>query len=88
MFTVAVLLVGLYILIPYFNDNCMEPQVIEAHIYNCDLLNVKESCAWLKSKNIPKGYELDMAKAKEACLNSRNLANYLVHVASKGKIGE
>jgi hypothetical protein len=88
IFTLAALLAGLYILILYFNDNCMEPQVIEAHIYNCDLLNSKESCSWLKENNILKGYKLDKTKVQEACLSSSNLANHLVKVASKGKVGE
>ncbi|WP_417559748.1 hypothetical protein [Marinomonas sp.] len=55
---------------------------------NCDLLNSKKSCAWLEENNIPIGHKLDKAKIQEACLKSSNLSNYLVVVASKGKIGE
>lgn len=88
IFTVAALLVALFILILYFNKSCMKPQLIESHLLNCDLLNIGESCTWLRDNNIPKGYELDIAKVQKACLNSSNLANYLVKVASKGKIGD
>ena len=86
-FIVAALCVGIYFLAPIFNDNCLKPQVVKTHIYNCSMLKVEGSCTWLKSEGVPNGYEIDVDKVGKACVTSSNIANYLVKVATKNKVG-
>ncbi len=88
LFIVAAVVIGiLYYFKPIYNEGCMEPQVIDSHIKNCELLGVKDSCSWLDSNNVPKGYTFDSAKAAKACVTSENLSNYLMKVVSKNKVG-
>jgi hypothetical protein len=87
IFTVAAIFVGVYYLAPIFNNNCLKPQVIQTHIYNCSMLNVKQSCAWLKNERVPDGYVVDVDKIGGACVTSSSIANYLVRVATKNKVG-
>jgi hypothetical protein len=87
VFIVAAVVIIIYYFEPIFNKHCMEPQVIDGHFKNCELLGVEKSCSWLEHNNIPEGYTFDLAKAAEACVTSENLSNFLVEVVSKNKVG-
>ncbi|UKA07758.1 hypothetical protein IHC92_17275 [Photobacterium damselae subsp. damselae] len=86
-YIVIAIVIGIYIFSCIYNEGCIKPQVIEAHMNNCNLLKVEESCSWLKRNNIRQGYTFDSSKAVDACVTSKNLSNYLVKVVSKNKVG-
>ncbi|WP_207284519.1 hypothetical protein [Pseudomonas sp. FW300-N2A2] len=84
---VIVVVVGMCLLIPYFNNECLKPQVVEAHLENCNLLGVKDSCVWLKDNGVPEEFKVDKSNVEQSCINSKDIADFLVGVSSKGKIG-
>lgn len=85
--TLVVVLVAMAYVIPYFNDKCLKPQFVEAHLKNCNLLSVEDSCLWLKDNAVYEDYGVDKSAVVKACNNSREITELLVKYASKGKIG-
>ena len=79
-------IIGVWYLEPILNEGCLEPQAIEAHIKNCHMLKVKESCEWLDSKGIPKDHEIDFGARDQACYTASELSDFLLETTTQGKV--